>query len=194
LEEAFTSLTDIETCFARGDITDWQFNLEVAPSETSDDGCDGSIKVRVQQWFLCKPISWIDILVCQDGADTEGTGYCTTKKGGRINPAPGDWVEADAACCANNDGTKELKFVVIIHEGGFGCDLADGDVPWFNENCNGNSQDSVAFEINLGEAFCNNCYVDKTYSFSLPKDANSGSDVCYDADAARRDQELPFLL
>jgi hypothetical protein len=191
LENAFKSLTDIESCLKKGGLTDWQFNLEVARSEISDDGCDGSIKVRVQQWFLCGDISWIDILVCQDGDNTEGDGLCSTKKAGRIRPAPGDWVEADATCCVNSDGTKELKFVVIIHEGGFGCSLADDEVPFFNENCAGikSTKDLVAFEINLGDIFCDNCFVDKTYSFSLPKDANSGSDVCY---AARRDEELPF--
>jgi hypothetical protein len=194
LEKAFTSLSDIETCFAKGNITDWQFSLEISPSEISEDGCDGSIKISVQQWFLCKPISWIDILVCRDeNSDEEKEGgFCTTKSGTRFFPAPGDDVEADATCCKNADGTKELRFVVLVHEGGFGCSLSDSDVPYFKENCSGNNNDLIAFEINLGSAFCDNCYVDKTYSFSLPENANDGTDVCFGPDA-RRGEELPFL-
>jgi hypothetical protein len=118
-----------------------------------------------------------------DGDNTEGDGLCTTKKGsgdyGRNGPDPDDWVKANVGCCDNGDGTKELRFVVIFHEGGFGCSLTDNEVPFFLDTCNGNTQDSVAFEINLGSEFCDNCFVDKTYSFSLPENVDDGKDICY---------------
>jgi hypothetical protein len=40
-----------------------------------------------------------------------------------------------------------------MQEGGFESQLSGGDVPIFNDNCNGNGNDLIAFEINLGSEF-----------------------------------------
>jgi hypothetical protein len=37
-----------------------------------------------------------------------------------------------------------------VDEGSFGCSLADKQVPFFSDNCAGNNDDLIAFEINLG--------------------------------------------
>jgi hypothetical protein len=39
---------------------------------------------------------------------------------------------------------------VSMHERGFECKLSGGDVPFFNDNCNGNDNDLIAVGINLG--------------------------------------------
>jgi hypothetical protein len=131
----------------------------------------------------CSDISWVDFVVCTDAINTP-PGFCTTEQGDRGQDfSPGETIEGKAKCCdaGNGDGSEELRFVVILHEGNWhDCNITT--TPYFGEVCGPDGTKKIAFEINLGPSFCNGCYLGDKITIE------KGSNGCI-----RRTESLPFL-
>jgi hypothetical protein len=70
----------------------------------------------------------------------------------------------DTYCCDKGDGTATLKYQILFHDGGefHECSTDGLDALPVCSNGQNNNEMAVAFEIDFGPGFCDNCYLDKT--------------------------------
>jgi hypothetical protein len=122
------------------------------------------MNVQIQQWMACKQISFIDIIYCDDSADA----VCLNDAG-RENMDQDLWYPGDSKagkvdtyCCDNGDGTATLKYQILIHDGGEFHECYTDGLDALCSNGRNNNEMVVAFEIDFGPGFCDNCYLDKT--------------------------------